>query len=69
MSIESLGYRLAAMVDTLDNILAIQENPFLPDKMRIDSLKTTSQDIRASIYEIYIEVGGEDVWNDEEAEG
>lgn len=64
MSIENVDERLASIIERLDNILALQKAPTLPDAMRIDSLTGLARDTRRDIFALYTEIGGEDHWGD-----
>lgn len=62
MELEPTREQLGNLIDRLDNIIALQKAPALPDTMRIDSLLSVAKDTRQDLHKLYIELGGEDHW-------
>jgi hypothetical protein len=52
--------RLGELVDTAENFLAWNDNPFAHMPMKIEAFTTGLEKLRDEIKTIYLELGGED---------
>jgi hypothetical protein len=55
--------RIAAAVDTLDNLISAMSMP-LSAEMHMNALKSALPRLRSELKEAYLQAGGPDVWSD-----
>lgn len=55
---------LAEMIETADSYLVFSNNPFMDIVQLKDAYLHGLQHLRDKMFELYTDLGGEDVWND-----
>ena len=62
--LDSVLERIGSLIDTVDNFRQYGfENPFTP-KQRLDAMAYGLNSIRDELFDIYTDMGGEDVWEE-----
>ena len=57
--------KIGELADKADAFLELIYNVAMTPKMKVDAAQTGFSEIRDALKELYIELGGEDVWDEE----